>query len=342
MRGLALRALHRWRALHSSAPGPAGGTATRGNTKPARRAECLSDTRRTDGPDFPSACPHEIPGDRGEGHRRPRPAAAGRGLVHEFVHQVIHTNGRSVNARAERAWTGPAASRLRPGHAVSRVSPRPGRGGQDPAVVVAQVEPSNGSSARSRQPSRSTQSASDATAAEPAMPDRGLLHAAEERPEAELARTLEHRLRGRDPAALRELDVDALDDADERVEVLVADRALVRHDRQRSSVPGATRGRGRRGPGTAARSARRPARRARAAGARRRRASSPCWRRPGSGPSKTPRTARSVARSSGPPHLILSAGKSAARRARSATTAGSSMPIVKSVGGIAAGRPISS
>ena len=55
------------------------------------------------------------------------------------------------------------------------------------------------------------------------------------------------------------------------------------------------------------------------------------------GPLNTSRTARSVARSSGPPHLILSAGKPAARRARSATTAGSSMPIVKSVGGMVAG-----
>ena len=52
------------------------------------------------------------------------------------------------------------------------------------------------------------------------------------------------------------------------------------------------------------------------------------------GPAKTARTARSVSRSCGPPHLILSAGKSAARAARWATIAGSSMPIVKSVGGI--------
>ncbi len=57
------------------------------------------------------------------------------------------------------------------------------------------------------------------------------------------------------------------------------------------------------------------------------------------GPSKTARTASSVARSSGPPHLILRAGKSAARAARSATTSGSSMPIVKSVGGMSGDRP---
>ena len=54
----------------------------------------------------------------------------------------------------------------------------------------------------------------------PGDPDRRLLHAAEERPEAELAGALEHPLRRADPAALGELDVDAGDDADERVEVL--------------------------------------------------------------------------------------------------------------------------
>ena len=44
-----------------------------------------------------------------------------------------------------------------------------------------------------------------------------------------------------------------------------------------------------------------------------------------------------------PAALDLERGKvGRPRRARSATTAGSSMPIVKSVGGIAAGRPISS
>ncbi len=52
------------------------------------------------------------------------------------------------------------------------------------------------------------------------------------------------------------------------------------------------------------------------------------------GPPKTSRTARSVSRSCGPPSLILSAGNAAARDARSATISGSSMPIVKSVGGI--------
>ena len=54
------------------------------------------------------------------------------------------------------------------------------------------------------------------------------------------------------------------------------------------------------------------------------------------GPAKTARTASSVSMSAGPPTLILRAGKPAARRARSATTAGASMPSVKSVGGIVA------
>jgi hypothetical protein len=46
--------------------------------------------------------------------------------------------------------------------------------------------------------------------------------------------------------------------------------------------------------------------------------------------------------SAGPPTLIFSAGKSAARFARSATTSGVSMPKVKSVGGIGPVTPSSS
>ena len=44
------------------------------------------------------------------------------------------------------------------------------------------------------------------------------------------------RLRRPDPAALGELDVDAGDDADEPVEVLGEDAALVGHDRQRRAL----------------------------------------------------------------------------------------------------------
>src|SRR4051812_21876326 len=62
-------------------------------------------------------------------------------------------------------------------------------------------------------------------------PDRRLLHAAEERPESELARSREHPMRRADTAALGELDVDTGDDADETLEILDRDGALVRDDR---------------------------------------------------------------------------------------------------------------
>ena len=142
-------------------------------------------------------------------------------------------NGRSVNACAERAWTplrGPTdvtrrvepETRSRP--AGSSGGRRPGRGprtGRRPAAGSRRGRPS-------RPATRPTADAGD--------PDRRLLHAAEERPEAELARALEHRLRGTDAAALGELDVDARHDADERVEVLGRDRALVGDDRQRRAL----------------------------------------------------------------------------------------------------------
>ena len=57
----------------------------------------------------------------------------------------------------------------------------------------------------------------------PGDPDRRLLHAAEERPEAQLACALQHPFRRTDPAALRELDVDAGDDADKAIEILVGE-----------------------------------------------------------------------------------------------------------------------
>ena len=67
-------------------------------------------------------------------------------------------------------------------------------------------------------------------------PDRRLLHAAEEGPEAELARALEHRPGRADAAALGELDVDPGHDPDEAVEVLGQDAALVGDDRQGRSL----------------------------------------------------------------------------------------------------------
>src|SRR5689334_3651101 len=66
--------------------------------------------------------------------------------------------------------------------------------------------------------------------------DRRLLHAAEERAEPELARPLEHRTSRGDPAAFRELHVDARDDPNERVEVFGQHAALVRDDRQGRSI----------------------------------------------------------------------------------------------------------
>ena len=148
------------------------------------------------------------------------------------------------------------------------------------------------------------------------------------------ARALEHPPRRADAAALRELDVDAGDDADQRVEVVDGHGALVRDERQRRSrLEPAQVGRGD-GPGTAARSAPRRGARAPAAGRRASSGVQPVLASTRIGPPNTARTARTVSRSVGPPTLILSAGKSAARRARSATTAGSSMPSVKSVGGI--------
>ena len=64
-------------------------------------------------------------------------------------------------------------------------------------------------------------------------PHRGLLHAAEERPKAELAGACEHAGRRANAAALGELHVDAVDDADERVEVLDRHGRLVGDDRER-------------------------------------------------------------------------------------------------------------
>ena len=146
-------------------------------------------------------------------------------------------------------------------------------------------------------------------------------------------------LRRPDPAALGELDVDAGDDADEARRGPRQDAAFVGDDRQ-------------------GRPFLEPAELVEAAGRERlldeldaealelgqearrpRRAPSRCWRRPGSDRRRRPRTASSVARSSGPPHLILSAGKRRRAGGPLGDDAGSSMPMVKSVGGMSAERP---
>ena len=113
-----------------------------------------------------------------------------------------------------------------------RVTPRPGPSARRQRLSGPNSRPWNGSSASSRLPSRSTHSASDATAADAAIPT-SLLHAAEERPEAAHFRLLQHLVGRGDPATFRELDIDPLDDALERVEVLEEHGALIGDDRQR-------------------------------------------------------------------------------------------------------------
>src|SRR6185436_18415377 len=66
--------------------------------------------------------------------------------------------------------------------------------------------------------------------------NRCLLHAAEERPEAELAGAREHLGRGPGATALCELHVDAGGDADQGVEVLDRHARLVGDDRQRRAL----------------------------------------------------------------------------------------------------------
>src|SRR3954471_4947247 len=63
--------------------------------------------------------------------------------------------------------------------------------------------------------------------------DGRLFHAAKERPEPELVGAPQHARRRMHAAALGELDVDALDDADQRLEVLDRHARLVCDDRER-------------------------------------------------------------------------------------------------------------
>ena len=121
--------IHRWRALPSlgRARDPDGDAARSDRAWRNRRR------RRRSGPTagrWLQLCrPTALPGASATGgrHRRPVDATPGRGLVHDFVHQLIHTNGRSPNTRAERAR--PAQPRSR------ATSPRPGAVGQPPALV---------------------------------------------------------------------------------------------------------------------------------------------------------------------------------------------------------------
>ena len=171
--------------------------------------------------------------------------------------------------------------------------------------------PSNGSSASSRQPSRSTQSASDATTAEPAIPtDVSSMQPRNVRKPSSRARS-SIRLRRPDPAALGELDVDPGDDPDQAVEVLVAGRSSRRRRSAATSAPGASAaGRSRRGRERLLDELDAEPLELGQERERRRRGVQPVLASTRIGPSKTSRTASSVARSPGPPHLILSAGKS--------------------------------
>ena len=263
---------------------------------------------------------------------RTRTADAGRGLVHDFVHQVIHTNAAFVRT--------PVLSVREPVQEPRRVSPRPGRAVQDPAMLGVEVEPLErvvGQQQAAVEVDPVRQRRDDRRSGDP---DRRLLHAAEERLEAERPGAFEHPLRRADPAALGELDVDPGDDAHEAVEVLGQDAALVGDDAAATTAPGAS------GAGRAGRAGK------------------------GCSMSSTPRrssSGRSPTASSGHPagvgvdpdrtgvhgadrlergEVLGSAALDLERRevggaggALRRRPSGSSMPIVKSVGGMSADRP---
>src|SRR6188508_3151849 len=115
-------------------------------------------------------------------------------------------NGRSPNARTQRAWV---LSGVPQGEAETR--PR----GEDPAVVGVQVEALEWVIGEQEAAVEVDPLGERCYGRRPCDADRRLLHAAEERAEAELARAGQHRLGRRDPAAFGELHVDAVDDADQ-------------------------------------------------------------------------------------------------------------------------------
>ncbi len=101
---LALRGFHRWPALppipagrHDGADGVRQYEArSDGSDGSVRPPDMVPDGLR---PAAPSGPCRPVDAD----YRRTASGPPGRGLVHDFVHQVIHTNGRSPNARAVRA-----------------------------------------------------------------------------------------------------------------------------------------------------------------------------------------------------------------------------------------------
>ena len=166
-----------------------------------------------------------LPGNdrRVRNHRRPAAARAGRGFVHDFVHQLVHrTDVRSTDRRSRAAVRYPRrCSRSRSCSRGGRPGRGPGRGSDAASGNPRRAPgPRNGSSASSRLPSRSTQSARRRDRRRRRDRDRRLLHAAEEGPEAQLARPGQHRHGRPDTAALGELHVDPGDDAHQPLEIL--------------------------------------------------------------------------------------------------------------------------
>ena len=259
------------------------------------------------------------------------------------------STGRNDRWTGLRASVKPVdASATRPvGGAVSPVA-TPSRSGRGPGPSDSRQRlsgpssrPVTGSSASSRQPSRSTQSASGATTAEAAMPTEvsSMQPRNVRNPRARARSSI--RRAGPIAAALGELDVDAGHDADQRRRGRRSSRRSRPRRAAAASAPGAPRRSSRRWAGNGCSMSSTPRRSSSGSRSPASSGDQPVLASTRIGPPNTERTARTVATSVGPPTLTLRAGKSAARRARSATTAGSSMPSVKSVGGISPSTPSS-
>ena len=308
-------------------PGRASGRARRfGNAMPGPAGRRLPRRRSGLGLEVPVA--HIAGGPRPvDGHPRPRPGRPEGGLS--------TTSSTNLSTRTDVRRTACGTGRNRPTSVGAAVQPEPGRIGEVPALVVVELEAGErvvGEQQAAVQVDPVRQRRHDRRGGDRRPTSPPCSRGTSGSPAAGLRASID---RGRpDPADLGELDVDAGDDALERVEVL--DRrprdssATIGRDERSWSQPRSRSERA--GNGCSMSSTPRSTSVGRSSSAISR--VQPVFASTRIGPPKTERTASSVARSSGPPHLILSAGKSAARPARSATTAGSSMPRVKSVGGI--------
>ena len=210
-------------------------------------------------------------------------------------------------------------------------SPNPGSSGSTHRQSSPRRSPVNGSSASSRQPSRSTQSASDATAAEAAIPSevssmqpRKQRNPSCARVRACAARARRHRTSPASRSRRRRRR--------RAGRGLRSYRALVGNNRQRrallqpAQLVESVRGE-RLSISTTPSSTSSGTSRAASSGCQ------PVLASTRIGPPNTDRTALIVSRSCALPTFTFNAGKCAAADARSATTAGSSIPTVKSVGG---------